>query len=163
MRFYHIEEGYIDFLRLYGARVPLNKMGRRPYVGVIITVGEIQYFAPLTSPKAKHLRMKNTKDFRKIGGGAYGAINLNNMIPVPQCALLEIDIQSEPDRQYRNLLQNQQAAIRADESAITEAAEKLHRLIFTERELLSDYERTVQDRCCNLRLLESVFTQYAIN
>ncbi len=57
----------------------------------------MKYYAPLTSPKPKHLKMKNGKDFRKINGGQYGAINFNNMIPVPDSALLLIDIANEPD------------------------------------------------------------------
>jgi protein AbiQ len=36
--------------------------------------------------------MKNGKDFRKINNGIYGAINFNNMIPVVDAALIEIDI-----------------------------------------------------------------------
>ncbi len=35
--------------------------------------------------------MKNGKDFRKINNGIYGAINFNNMIPVLDEVLIEID------------------------------------------------------------------------
>ncbi len=160
MRFYHIAEDYIDFLREYDGKVPMNKNGTRPYIGVLLIVEGLRYFAPLTSPKPKHLHMKNGKDFRKIGGGKYGAINLNNMIPVPEKALLEMDIDREPDVQYRNLLRHQQEAIRAEERALREAAKELRELILTERGRLSAYEQSVQERCCNLGLLETIYFQY---
>lgn len=41
-----------------------------------------KYFAPLSSPKPKHKRMKNMIDFFKIKDGELGAVNFNNMIPV---------------------------------------------------------------------------------
>lgn len=43
----------------------------------------MKYFAPLSSPKQKHLKMKNDIDFYKLSNGKLGAINFNNMIPVP--------------------------------------------------------------------------------
>ena len=42
----------------------------------------MEYFVPLSSPKEKHLKMKNTLDFLKLDNGKLGAINFNNMIPV---------------------------------------------------------------------------------
>ena len=59
-----------------------NKKGKRPYVGVVLEIDGIKYYTPFTSPKEKHRKMKNTKDFRKINQGIYGAINFNNMIPL---------------------------------------------------------------------------------
>lgn len=38
------------------------------------------YFAPLSSPKPKHLKLKSKLDFLKIDNGKLGAIN--NMLPV---------------------------------------------------------------------------------
>lgn len=40
------------------------------------------YFVPVSSPKDKHLKMKNPVDFMKLDKGALGAINFNDMIPV---------------------------------------------------------------------------------
>lgn len=66
MKFYHIEDDYIRYLRQYDDKVAENKQERRPYVGVVLDVNGIKYCAPFTSPKPKHQKMKNTKDFRKI-------------------------------------------------------------------------------------------------
>lgn len=52
MKIYNIKEEYIEFIKQYDAN-----------------------YAPLSSPKLKHRKMKNSKDFRKINQGIYGAIN----------------------------------------------------------------------------------------
>ena len=51
-------------------------------VGVLFKIDSKEYFAPLSSPKPKHLKMKNYVDFFKIDNGLLGVINFNNMIPV---------------------------------------------------------------------------------
>ena len=106
--------------------------------------------------------MKNSKDFRKINNGLYGAINLNNMIPVVDDALIEIDIANIKDVQYRRLLQNQYVFIKKDKLAIEKTAKNLHLLLFLNEIELSDYEKTIKERCCNLPLLESVYKQWNV-
>ena len=160
MKFYNIKDDYIQFLRNYDSKVAENKNEHRPYVGVVLEINAKKYYAPFTSPKPKHLQMKNGKDFRKIEQGKLGAINFNNMIPVPGSALILKDIDNEPDKQYRRLLQNQYKAIKADQTAIQETAKNLHDLIFTIDDKLSNYDKQLKSRCCNLVLLESVYTGY---
>lgn len=160
MQFYNIKDDYIQFLRTFDTKVAENKHESRPYVGVVFQIGVIEYYAPFTSPKLKHQKMKNGKDFRKIKQGKYGAINFNNMIPVPHSALLLKDINAEPDQQYKRLLQNQFVAIKDDWDAIQKTAKNLRNLVFTPDEKLGNYDRQVKARCCNLVLLESVFCNY---
>ena len=66
MKFYNIADEYINFLRTFDSKVSENKQESRPYIGVVIEIEEMKYYAPFTSPKAKHRKMKNGKDFRKI-------------------------------------------------------------------------------------------------
>ena len=54
---------------------------KRPYIGVLFEIDRKKYLAPLSSPKPKHLTMKNSLDFVKINQGKFGVINLNNMFP----------------------------------------------------------------------------------
>lgn len=84
-----IDSKYCDYLRIYDSKVPFNydKKRKRPFIGVLFTVNECLYFAPLTSPKPKHLSMKNTLDFYRLDSGKLGAINFNNMIPVTKITL----------------------------------------------------------------------------
>lgn len=160
MKFYHIQDEYIDFLKQYDSKVADNKHESRPYVGIVIKIGNVEYYAPFTSPKPKHLKMKNAKDFRKIANGRYGAINFNNMIPVPKDVLMLIDITHETDVAYRRLLQNQYHAINSDYSNIKKTAERLRNLICTDNNKLSEYDIKIKNRCCNLPLLESVYVNY---
>ena len=51
MKFYHIADSYIDFLRTYDNKVSQNKFETRPYVGVVFQLNTIKYYAPFTSPK----------------------------------------------------------------------------------------------------------------
>ena len=157
MKFYHVMDGYIAFLRQYDSKVADNKKGTRPYVGVVLIIDGAKYYAPFSSPKPKHRFMKNGKDFRKIGDGRYGAINLNNMIPVPDAALIPINIPREPDPKYRRLLQNQYLYVQADWEAIEKAGKELYKLILSDDSGVTEHDRHVKARCCNLMLLKSVF------
>lgn len=157
MKFYHIKDEYIDFLKKYDGKVAYNKQESRPYLGVVLEIDSHKYYAPFTSPKPKHQKMKNGIDFRKIGGGRYGAINFNNMIPVPDSALILLDINSIQDEKYRNLLNDQRVEIISDWKGITATALKLHRMLMKDEKELSDFEKAVKTRCCDIKLLESVY------
>jgi len=160
MKFYNVKDDYIRFLRGYDSKVAANKQESRPYVGIVFEVEGIKYYAPFTSPKPKHQKMKNGKDFRKIHDGKYGAINFNNMIPVPDKALILMDIVNEPDEQYRRLLQNQYKEIKKDADAINKTAQNLRELILKDESELTTFDKSIKARCCNLTLLESVYEQY---
>ncbi|GHS99449.1 hypothetical protein AGMMS50276_23090 [Synergistales bacterium] len=68
LSFYRADAEYCDFLRTTDPRVPytMESKGTRPFVGVLLNIGDIRYYAPLTSPKPKHAKMKNQLDFLKI-------------------------------------------------------------------------------------------------
>ena len=160
MKFYHIKDDFIAFLHQFDSKVSDNKNESRPYVGVVLEVAGIKYYAPFSSPKPKHKKMKNGKDFRKINNGIYGAINFNNMVPVVDTVLIEIDIANIADIKYRRLLQNQYNYIRADESAILRTAENLRNMIFKNEKDISEHDKIIKQRCCNLPLLEKKYCEY---
>lgn len=58
MKFYHIKEDFITYLRQFDAKVAENKNQTRPYVGIVLEVNSVKYYAPFSSPKPKH---KNAK------------------------------------------------------------------------------------------------------
>ena len=118
MDFYYVSDEYINYLKQIDSKVPNNYQGTRPYVGVVVDISGTKYYAPLTSPKPKHQKMKNDKDFRRLDGGKLGAINFNNMIPVPDSEITLINIAQEPDEKYRRLLQNQYAFVQRDKETI---------------------------------------------
>ena len=79
-----IDSKYCDYLRQYDNKVSYNAgiKNLRPFIGVLFRIDKCEYFAPLSSPKPKHKKLKNTLDLIKIDEGNLGVINFNNMIPV---------------------------------------------------------------------------------
>ena len=61
MEFYHIKDEYISFLKAYNSKVPENKQENRPYLGIVLQIDSIKYYAPFSSPKPKHKKMRNGK------------------------------------------------------------------------------------------------------
>ena len=84
LRIVRVNSEYCDYLRKFDNRVSYNKYEKelRPFIGILFKINSCEYFAPLSSPKEKHKKMKNTVDFFKIKNGELGAVNFNNMIPV---------------------------------------------------------------------------------
>lgn len=104
--FYTVDTAYCDYLRESDPRVPytMERKFIRPFVGIVFSVHNVHYYAPLTSPKPKHLHMKNQVDFLKIKGGEWGAINFNNRFenlkPRPKTGLLP---SSNPGQKHQGL------------------------------------------------------------
>ena len=65
-------------------------------IGVLFKINDCEYFAPLSSPKIKHKKLKNTLDLIKIKNGKYGVINFNNMIPVYEEVYSVFDLNNKP-------------------------------------------------------------------
>ena len=71
MELYKVDINYCNYLHYYEPKIPYlnNEKENRPFVGVVLNVNGKNFFAPLTSPKKKHLEMKDMQDFLKIDGG----------------------------------------------------------------------------------------------
>ncbi|MBQ8800065.1 MAG: type III toxin-antitoxin system ToxN/AbiQ family toxin [Lachnospiraceae bacterium] len=73
---------------------PQTGKDNRVFIGIVVVCSGHKYCIPLSSPKEKHKRMKNSMDFSKIevAGKLLGVLNFNLMIPVEEKQLQEIDI-----------------------------------------------------------------------
>jgi len=160
MNLYYIKSDYIDYLKVYDSSVRDNKNMTRPYVGIIFSIEDYNYFAPLASPKPKHKKMKNNIDCRKIDGGRLGVVNLNNMIPVPKSSIVLIDIKNIADKNYRKLLFKQAEYLNHDEDIIHFTAKKLYKLSQMQKSELKGYQKKILDRCCNFKKLEAALDIY---
>jgi len=103
-----------------------NKL--RPYVGVVLTVGNLKYYAPLTSPKPKHQKMPDRLDFIRLEhkGQLIAVINLNNIIPVADKLVTLIDIQRVADARYQSLLNIEMIDIRRKQATIQKNANSVY-------------------------------------
>lgn len=161
--FYRVDSKYCDYLREADPCIPytMEQKSLRPFVGIVFVVNGFHYYAPLTSPKPKHLHMKNQIDFMKIKNGEWGAINFNNMIPVPVENLTKVDMKitdsdTKTDIDYKNLLANQLSWCNSHRDMIMKQAEKLY-ITIVEGKAWDN----LSNRCCNFTLDEQRCKTYS--
>ena len=137
--------------------MPSNKNTTRPYIGIVYQYNGFNYFAPLSSPKEKHLKMnKKAIDIWKIDDGKLGIINFNNMLPCQNNLLTEV-LPTITDVKYRKLLENQIELINKDRNIMLKKIITFHNKY--NENLLTE---NVKNRCCNFRLLELKCQEYII-
>lgn len=154
--FYHVREGYIEFLHKVDNRVQMNKGQKRPYVGIVLSIAGYDYYVPLESPKPNHANIKSGGPVLKLDDGKLGIMGFNNMIPVRKYCLIDFDFMAEPDKRYQALLMNQLAYCEKNKDLIVSRAKKT-------------YEKAVQGNtqfyrkiCCDFKRLESVCDKYKV-
>lgn len=151
MYIYKADIEYCNYLSYYEPKIPYVKDEKqnRPFIGVVLCVNGKNFFAPLTSPKQKHIEMKDMQDFLKIDNGKLGGINLNNMMPIPRRYLNKINIENIKDIKYRKMLLNQLNWINRNMLRINNRARNLYYLVTQNKA-----GQKLIDRCCDFRLLE---------
>lgn len=156
-----LDDKYCTYLRRFDERVPFNygKKKTRPFVGVLFSIGDFMYFAPLSSPKPKHLKLKSKMDFFKLDGGKLGAINFNNMIPVMEQNIIRLDLSVDnsdiENFKYIMLLRSQLRWLIRNKSGLYSRSKKIY-----DKYLDGALPSSVVDRCCNFRLLEEKCAEY---
>lgn len=85
IRIYGVKDSYIKYLSQYQEHLFLHEGGSagRKYIGVVLEINHNSYFAPLSSFKSKHKKMKESVDLIKINAitlGKYGYIVKNNSL-----------------------------------------------------------------------------------
>ena len=158
LKLYYLEENYINYLRKFDTKVPYNKRRKRPYIGIVYTFENHNYFAPLSSPKEKHLKMSsNAIDIFKIQNGTLGIININNMLPTPlTCAKEILPLIKDPN--YKILLEKQLTYINNHKAKLFSQIKQFYRRYKSNHLSKSQYER-----CCNFSLLEEKSLEYQDN
>lgn len=157
MKLYEVNPKYIDYLVPYAPHLFQNKKAgqrnERKYIGIILYVNGMKYFAPLSSFKAKHEKMKNGLDFIKIGN--YAVININNMFPVPDGEYEYVDFKQEKNFQYRKLLMTEYRIIRKLQDKIKNNAAQLYK-----HKVEKGNTTALSKRCNDFVLLEVKCKQY---
>ncbi len=89
-KLYKVDMKYIRNLHNIDDKVlsvsPQAGKDNRVFVGIVTICGIHKYCIPLSSPKEKHKKMKNSMDFSKIeiNGKLLGVLNFNLMIPIEE-------------------------------------------------------------------------------
>ncbi len=118
MKLYRVPDNYINYLWSIDCNVQKNN-GERMYIGVVLEVEGVKYFAPLSSPKPNDYDnrgkvKKNSTALHRIVKDKgtdkedfLGKIKFTSMIPVREDILIEVDIDSFHDLKYKNMLNKQ--------------------------------------------------------
>ncbi len=150
-KIYEVNPQYIDFLVLHAPHLFQNKQpgqhNERKYIGIVLIVNGMNYFAPLSSFKTKHKKMKNGLDFIKIGD--YVVINLNNMFPVPDGEYKYVDIPTVKNPQHRKLLMSEYRIIRKLQDKIMKNAAEVYK-----HKIRKGNTTALAKRCNDFSLLE---------
>ena len=161
LKIVRVSSDYCDYLREFDDKVSYNKYEKelRPFIGILFKIDECEYFAPLSSPKEKHKKMKNTVDFFKIKNGELGAVNFNNMIPVNKNNYSLVELNKETltmsEFKYQKLLKEQLEWLNANYYQVRNKSFKLYNL-YNDGKL----PENIMKRCCDFKLLEQKCNQY---
>lgn len=172
MKWYIIDEEYIDYLKSFDSHVPNVNYGRyamKCFLGIPGKINGFNYFAPLTSFKDKFMNWENDVDFYKIQDrrtkDILGAIYLKNMIPVPNGCFTEITFDNIGDfREFKDMERKEicwQSLNRemyyTDEKYII----KNSRRLIKNNELYPDGD--IAKRSCKFKVLEEKCLEYGRN
>lgn len=157
IKLYEVNPDYIDYLVPYAPHLFHNKQlgqhNERKYIGIVLEINNMKYFAPLSSFKSKHLKMKNSLDFLKIGN--YAVININNMFPVPDGEYTYVDIPKVKNPQYRKLLTAEYRIIRRMQDKIRAHASEVYK-----HKMKQGSATALAKRCNDFLLLERRCMQF---
>ena len=156
-----LDTKYCDYLREFDNKVPYNYNEKelRPFIGVLFKIDNIMYFAPLSSPKPKHQKLKSKLDFLKIDNGKLGAINFNNMLPVTTSNIIKLDLNKESltisEEKYIRLLKEQLFWLNRNSDKLYGRSKKLYN-----KYIDGTLDKNISKRCCNFKLLEEKCKEY---
>ena len=129
-----------------------NQTHHRAYIGIVLQVNGLDYFAPLSSFKEKHKRMQETLDFIKIK--RYAVINLNNMFPIQSKDYTYLNFSKERDSKYKSLLLAEYRYIKSIQEKIRKNASLVYKL------KISGETSSLTKRCNDFLLLEEKCRKY---
>lgn len=156
IKLYQVSPNYVDYLIPYAPHLFHNKQigqqNERKYIGVVFHIHDMDYFAPLSSFKAKHRSMTESLDFIKIRN--YAVINLNNMFPVPSGQFSYVDISKERNSKYKSLLLTEYRYIKSIQEKIRKNAATLYQL------KVKGTPSPLTKRCNDFELLEMLCKKY---
>ncbi len=157
LKIYEIDPQYIDYLTPFAPHLFHNKKPgqtfERKYIGVVLTVNNLDYFAPLSSFKQKHNTMQEALDFIKIKN--YAVINLNNMFPAPSSVCKYVDISQVRDPNYKALLLAEYRVIRVIQDKIIKNARNIYK-----HKIDNENKTALAKRCNDFTALEKAYHDY---
>ncbi len=157
IKIYEVSRDYVNYLSISEPNLFHNsrtgQVNERKYIGIVLQINGVNFFAPLSSFKPKHKGMQEGLDFIKVKN--YAVINLNNMFPVPVGEYTYVDFNAVKDRKYKSLLMAEYRYIKSIQDIIREKAAKLYNY-----KLMNQSATSLAKRCNDFAMLESKCAAY---
>lgn len=145
-KLYSVSDEYVEWLRKDFPNVYSNKINSRThtrkYLGVVLQIGQYNYYVPMSSPKDSDYQIAGTTKVIKksivpiirivVKNSAgekelKGTLRISHMIPVPESELELYDLENESDDTYKDLVQNEIIFIRKSREKIISNAKLLYK------------------------------------
>lgn len=176
LKIYSVSDEYVKYLRQFDDKVYDNKEDKRihtrKYVGIVLTINNINYYVPMSSPKESDYFDKERKKIRPSVNTIIrmvaknknqepelrGTLRISNMIPVPIEEIIPYNINNESDEKYKDIIKDEIAFIRepANENKIMAKAQ----LVYNQKSKQLDIKYL--KNCVNYQLLEEKCKDYII-
>ena len=159
LKLYRVDINYIKYLYKFDKRVQYNPNSddsytkRRPYLGIVLKENDLNYFVPLEHPRIEHIKMKENTYIFKIHNGKYGILGINNMLPIPNEAIIKFDINQENEK-YKQILISQFRFCNKYKNEIYEKVNK------TYVERIKGKNKFLIQICWDFKLLEQKCREY---
>ncbi len=177
--FYTIDIDYVKELYQIDSEVFYDEKNydTKPYIGIIVGIGDYKYFIPLTSAKPKHSKWRSvSKDYYIIydkvklksvrKGWIYtnepnnaeyvrqilGVIDIKKMIPVPDGMYQKVLFDDLENMPYRDLCRKEYKFLKPLRNDILSKAEKIYNTQKISGKVFPFY--------CNYSLLEQICDKY---
>ncbi len=148
MKLIEVTDRYINYMKQFFYKTMLDnkenyRENTRKYLGIIISINGINYFAPLSSPKksdydlngeikkSTSIVLRMVKDYNNKPQ-LLDTIKLNNMIPIPDSEIIQYNFNIEPNNKYKNLIIDELYWIQRNTRKIRKAAKTLYNLKINE-------------------------------
>lgn len=144
LKFYEVNEGYLQYLKNFDRQIPdINYTGFNKFVcGVVLAIGNINYFAPVSS-----FNKKQTTNFIIMDKGRnISSIRFCFMFPAPDEMMTLKDFSTVPQH-YRDLLNAEVNFCNNNVAEIHKIAQKVYKIGTNSNHPLSH-------TCCDFKLLE---------
>lgn len=170
LNLYSISDEYIQYMKKYDKRIYDNKEEKRvhtrKYLGVALTINNMNYFIPMSSPKNTDYYDKQEKQVRKSivpiirmvdiknKNRLYGTLRLSNMIPVPITEIEPYIVSKEKDINYKNMVLGEISFIERNKNMIIKYAETIY------NQKVKNKDIPYVKNCVNYSLLEKRCKEY---
>ena len=153
--FYIVKKEYIEYLSQYEKHISYNKENvghSRPYLGIVLEIGNYDYFVPLYSYKEHYKKYKNNPSFFFVydrKNNPLAIIKFSAMIPVPKSIEVTylLDYEKQDDK-YKNLISAEYRYINSHKKEIYLRANKMYIAVTKNK---NNFLKTI---ACDFKLLE---------